>query len=180
MKTYIAFFRGINVGGHNILPMKELVALLEKLGSHNVKTYIQSGNAVFRHEVGNTSKLSDRIRAAIKESYGFEPQIFLLDLVEMEQAMASNPFPEAESEPKTLHLYFLASIPENPDLKALDSLKRDDERYSLNDMVFYLHAPHGIGRSKVAGQAEKLLGVAATARNWRTVYKIMAMAEQDG
>ena len=178
MKTYIALFRGINVGGNNILPMKELAALLENLGSHNVKTYIQSGNAVFRHKVENAAQLSSRISAAIKESHGFEPRVLLLDLVEMEKAIASNPFPEAESEPKSLHLYFLASRPENPDLKTLESIKQDNEQFKLIDKVFYLHAPDGIGRSKVAERAEKALGVAVTARNWRSVCKIMAMAKQ--
>jgi len=95
----------------------------------------------------------------------------------MEKAMASNPFPAAESEPKTLHLYFLASAPQNPDLKMLDSLKKADEQFKLIDNVFYLHTPDGIGRSKLAERAEKALGVAATARNWRTVSKIMAMAK---
>jgi len=121
--------------------MKDLTALLEKLGASGVKTYIQSGNAVFRHRAGSASELSDRIRTAIKENHGFEPQVFLLDLVEMEEAIASNPFPEAESEPKTLHLYFLAAAPKNPDLKALDSFKQDNEQFKLINNVFYLARP---------------------------------------
>ena len=96
MKTYIALFRGINVGGNNILPMKDLAALLEKLGAQDVKTYIQSGNVVFRYKAKNTPQLSAGIRAAIKESHEFEPMVLLLDLAELEQAIASNPFPEAE------------------------------------------------------------------------------------
>jgi uncharacterized protein (DUF1697 family) len=178
MKTYIALFRGINVGGKNILPMKELAALLEKLGADNVKTYIQSGNAVFRHQAESASQLSSTISAAIKERHGFEPRVLLLGLAEMEKAVASNPFPAAETEPKTLHLYFLASTPQNPDLKMLDSLKKANERFKLIDTVFYLHAPDGIGRSKLAERVEKALGVAATTRNWRTVSKIMAMVQQ--
>jgi len=178
MKTYIALFRGINVGGNNILPMKDLAAILKNLGSQGVKTYIQSGNAVFQHQAEDASRLSVRIRTAISKSHGFEPQILLLDVTEMKQAIAANPFPQAEAEPKSLHLYFLTDPPENPDLKMLDRLKRDDEQYSLNNKVFYLHAPDGIGRSKLAAQVEKALGVAATARNWRTVGKIMALAEQ--
>ena len=177
MKTYIAFFRGINVGGNNVLPMKELVTLLENLGSQSVKTYIQSGNAVFQNEEEDASLLSNRIRAAIKKSHGFEPQVLMLEPEEIERAVGSNPFPEAESEPKTLHVHFLASMPKNPDLGALESIKSDRERFALKDKVFYLHAPDGIGRSKLAAKAEKLLGVSATARNWRTVCKIMAMAK---
>ena len=180
MKTYVALFRGINVGGNNVLPMKNLVALLENIGSKNVKTYIQSGNAVFEHEEENSSLLSRRIRAMIKESHGFEPQLLLLKLEDIERAVGSNPFPEAESEPKTLHLYFLASVPNNPELGVLESIKSDGERFALKDGVFYLHAPEGIGRSKLAANTEKALGVAATGRNWRSVCKVMAMAKEGG
>ena len=180
MKTYVALFRGINVGGNNVLPMKDLVALLENIGSQNVTIYIQSGNAVLQNREEDASLLSSKIRAAIKKSHGFEPQVLLLEPKEIERAVESNPFPEAESEPKTLHVHFLASRPKNPDLGALDSIKSDRERFALRDRFFYLHAPDGIGRSKLAANAEKLLGVALTGRNWRTVRKVMTMAKQYG
>ena len=80
MKTYIALFRGINVGGNNSLPMKELRALLEKLDAENVKTYIQSGNMVFQHATEDVDQLAERISAAIKESHGFAPRVLLLDV----------------------------------------------------------------------------------------------------
>ena len=102
MKTYIALFRGMNVGGNNVLPMKELVTVLENIGLQNVKTYIQSGNAVFQSEETNASLLSSTISAAIKESHDFEPQVLLLRLDKLERAVGSNPFPEAESERKSL------------------------------------------------------------------------------
>ena len=178
MKTYIALLRGINVGGKSILPMKELVSLLEDLGAQNVKTYIQSGNAVFQSEETNASLLSSEISAAIKKRHGLEPRVLLLESGEMEKVIESNPFREAESEPKTLHVFFLASVPKDPDLDALESFKSDDERFALTGGALYLHAPDGIGRSKLAANAEKLLGVPVTARNWRTVCKVMAMAEQ--
>ena len=87
MKTYIALFRGINVGGTNVLPMKDLVTLLENIGSLNVRTYIQSGNAVFQNEEEKASLLSSKIRAAIEESHGFEPQVLLLTPEEMVRAI---------------------------------------------------------------------------------------------
>jgi len=180
MTTYIALFRGINVGGKNKLPMKDLVATLENLGCQDVATYIQSGNAVFQSEEQDASLFSETIEAAIKERHGFEPRVLLLASEEMERAMRSNPFPEAESEPKTLHLYFLAAPPEGPDLDALEGIKGDRERFVLGDGVFYLHAPNGIGRSKLAANIEKHLSVPVTARNWRTVHKVMEMAQQHG
>jgi uncharacterized protein (DUF1697 family) len=71
MRTWVALFRGINVGGKNVLPMKNLVATLENIGAREVETYIQSGNAVFRSEETDASLLSGRIRAAIEEGHGF-------------------------------------------------------------------------------------------------------------
>lgn len=180
MKTYIALFRGINVGGNNPLPMKDLVVALENLECQEVATYIQSGNAVFRSEEADGSLLSDGIMATIGERHGFEPRVLVLSSEELEKAVRSNPFPEAESEPKTLHAYFLASPPERPDLDALEGMKGDRERFVLSESVFYLHAPDGIGRSRLAANAEKLLGVPTTARNWRTIRKVMDMADQRG
>jgi uncharacterized protein (DUF1697 family) len=157
--------------------MKDLVALIENIGSRNVKTYIQSGNVVFQHKEEDASLLSEKIGAAIKKSHGFEPQVLVLGPEDIERAVASNPFPEAESEPKTLHVLFLASMPRSPDLGALESIRGDRERFALKDGFFYLHAPEGIGRSKLAANTERLLGVSATGRNWRTIRKIMAMAK---
>ena len=178
MKTYIALFRGINVGGKHALPMKELVVLLESLGCRNIKTYIQSGNVVLQSNGKNALQLSSKITAEIKKRRGFEPYVLLLRLEELEKAIASNPFPEAESEPTALHVGFLAFAPATPDLAALQSLKKESERFHLDDNLFYLHAPEGVGRSKLAANAERVLGVAMTDRNWRTVCKIRDMAKE--
>jgi uncharacterized protein (DUF1697 family) len=177
MKPYIALFRGINVGGRNKLPMRELKEVLNGLGLRNIQTYIQSGNVVFQGGKRNLSELASEISAAIRKSHGFTPSVILLELGAFEKAIASNPYPEAEAEPKTLHLYFLDSLPEDPDLEGLEGLRRENERFALMGKVFYLHAPDGIGRSKLAARVEKSLGVPATARNWRSVCKIMEMAE---
>lgn len=176
MKTYIALFRGINVGGKNSLPMKELVHIMEAIGLHKIKTYIQSGNAVFQSNEKNLSLFSNRLSAAIRESHGFEPYVLILGLDVIEKAMADNPFPEAQADPGSLHLGFLASVPNNPDLQKLISLRTATERFHLGERVFYLHAPDGVGRSKLAANTEKLLGVTMTDRNWKTVCKLKELA----
>ncbi len=178
MNTHIALFRGINVGGRNRLPMRELVEVLHSLDLQNVTTTIQSGNVVFESEETNGLELADRISAAVNQSHGFSPQVLLLEVDELAEAIAANPFPEAEAQPKSLHLFFLASVPENAELEKLESIRQDSERFALKGNVFYLHAPDGVGRSKVAARAERALGVAATARNWRSVGRILAMAEE--
>ena len=178
MTRYVALFRGINVGGHNKLPMRELKELLAGLGLQDVATYIQSGNVVFESEEADKAVLSERICTAVSQSHGFAPQVLLLMAEEFTQAAAANPYPEAEEEPKTLHLYFLEGVPPEPDMEKLEALKGDTENFRLIDKVFYLHAPDGIGRSKLAARVEKALGVAVTARNWRSVSKIMEMAKR--
>jgi uncharacterized protein (DUF1697 family) len=178
VETWVALFRGINVGGNNKLPMKELVATLESVGCQDVATYIQSGNAVFRSERTDASMLSDRISAAVKERHGFEPRVLVLGSEALERVFRSNPFHEAESEPKSLHVYFLASSPGRPDLEALEEIRGDREQFVIDGDVLYLYAPDGVGRSRLAANAEKLLGVSATARNWRTVSKLLTMVRQ--
>jgi uncharacterized protein (DUF1697 family) len=176
MTTLIALLRGINVGGNNKLPMKDLAALLTGMGLRDVQTYIQSGNVVFRSDLKNKAALAAKITATIESQHGFAPQILLLEAAELKKAMAGNPYPGAESEPKSLHLFFLDEVPSKPDLKALDAIKADNERYKLAGKVFYLHAPDGVGNSKLAARAENLLGVTASARNWNTVCKLAEMA----
>ena len=175
MKTWIALFRGINVGGHNILPMAELKKILESLNLSNVHTYIQSGNVVFDSEAKVTGSLIKRITLRIEERYGFRPHLLLLSRQELKTAIDSNPFPGAVSYPKTLHFGFLATPATNPNLKALGGAKSPTEEFELVDRVFYLHAPDGVGRSKLAANLEKYLGVVVTARNYRTVEKIFSM-----
>ena len=175
METIIALLRGINVGGHNKLPMRELKTTLATIGLTNVQTYIQSGNVIFQTDRTDLRTLAAEIGAAIDESHGFVPRILLLTLAELQTAVSRNPFPATDDQHKTLHFYFLESAPPNPDLVGLEAIKTGSEQFALIDTVFYLHAPEGIGRSKLAAKAEKALGGAATARNWRTVSKLVEM-----
>ncbi len=180
MTTWIALFRGINVGGRNILPMAKLKADLESLALENVRTYIQSGNAVFDSTARAVAPLTKKISGRIEEQHGFRPRLLLLSRKDLLDAIASNPFPQATSRPNTLHFLFLAEPPADPDSKALAAAKSPTESYELTGRVFYLHAPDGIGRSKLAGNAEKYLGVVATGRNYRTVNKLLEISEQVG
>ncbi len=153
--------------------------MLTSLGLSNIKTYIQSGNVVFHDGYVRTADLtllSQKIGAAIAKSHGFTPQVLVLTRPELAAAAASNPFPEAEREPKTLLLFFLASKPEHPDIDLLERLQTAEERFRLTEAVFYLHAPAGIGRSKLAAKVEKALGVPLTARNWQTVSKLLSLS----
>lgn len=176
METYIALFRGINVGGHGRLPMKDLAATLTTLGCSEVRTYIQSGNAVFKCKPSKAKKLASSIPPSISATHGFTPHVIILNKEHFAKAVSENPFPKAEAEPKSLHLFFLDSIPKQPNWDRIMMLKAEDENFRLIDRRFYLHAPNGIGRSKLAAGVEKAMGVPTTARNWRTVLAIAELA----
>ena len=178
---WIALLRGVNVGGRRSLPMAELRELFADAGCEEVRTYIQSGNVVFAAGEKDRGKLADRLAGAVEGAKGFRPAVMLLTLGELEAAIEGNPFPEAAAEPRSLHLWFLGADPSGADVDALEALRSPTERFELHGRVFYLHAPDGIGRSKLAERVERALGVEATARNWRTVETLHDLAaEADG
>jgi len=177
MSDYVALFRGINVGGKHILPMQDLRDILASAGCENVRTYIQSGNAVFTASA-TAASLSKNISTAIDDGFGFAPQVLLLTTDRFKTIAASNPFPEGESTPKFLHVWFLTEAPTDPDLVALKNLQSDSEQFVLHDSAFFMLAPDGIGRSKLAAKVDRYLGVATTARNWRTVSKLLDMISE--
>ncbi|TWU46902.1 DUF1697 domain-containing protein [Rubripirellula reticaptiva] len=179
MQTWIALFRGINVGGNNALPMASLKRILESLKCVSVRTYIQSGNVVFQSSQTNTAAFVKKIRAAVGAEHGFEPHVLVLSRADLQAADAANPFADAIAEPKTLHFFFLQSLAASRNTVLLDQTKTNSEAYAFTDRVFYLHTPDGFGQSKLAKKAEKILGVTATARNYRTVEKLLAMADAD-
>jgi uncharacterized protein (DUF1697 family) len=173
---FIALIRGINLVGRNKLPMASLRSLLEQDGCVDVRTYIQSGNAIFRTRLSDPARVAKRLSAAIAKCHGFEPRTLVLTIDELDKAAAGNPFPQADADPRSVHVFFLAETPAQPDLKKLDAVKTASERYALKGRAFYLHTPDGFGTSKLAERVEKALGVAATARNWRTVTTLIEMA----
>lgn len=176
MATAIAFIRGINVGGKVKLPMKDLVEALEGIGIRGAVTYLQSGNVAFRCAKVQSAELARRISSAVMSHSNIHPEVVVASIQEVEHAVAFNPYPDAKLDHKSLHLWFLAEAPESPDLDALEKLKSGTEQFTLHRKIFYLHAPYGIGQSQLASNVEKHLGVIATARNWRTVTKILQMA----
>jgi uncharacterized protein (DUF1697 family) len=176
MTVYVALLRGINVGGKNSLPMQDLRNILTALNCENINTYIQSGNAVFSSGVDPKS-LSSRITVAIERSFGFAPSVQVLSIGDFRSILGANPFPEAVGEPKSLHIWFLEEVPTEPDLAALDGLKSATESFVLSSTAFFLHAPDGVGRSKLAARVDKHLGVETTARNWRTANAVAKLAE---
>jgi uncharacterized protein (DUF1697 family) len=169
----IVLLRGVNVGGRNKLPMKTFAGALEGLGCENVKTYIQSGNAVVD---GKTSAAD--IGSAIKKAVGFTPQVFVISLAAFKKAAAANPFSkEAEANGKSVHLYLLDAAPNGAAVEALGEIRRPKEDFAIVGKALYLHTPDGLAGSKIGERIDRVLGVTTTARNWNTVIALMALAE---
>lgn len=171
MQRQILLLRGINVGGNKKLPMKDLTAILEALGAANVQTYIQSGNAILSGDLTDT-QISD----AIELTRGFRPRTMLLNADTFRLIAQANPYPEATSEGKVLHVWFLTA-PAHFDDKTARRLATETERFHVTERAIYLHAPDGIGRSKLAAKLEKIAGVPTTARNWNTIAKLSEMLD---
>lgn len=176
MATWIALLRGINVGGKHKLPMAQLRAQLERADFSAVRTYIQSGNVVFECARGTADSIATRLRSLVEARFGFEPKIIVLSARELAQAAAANPFPVADAAPQSLHLFFLAAAPHAADVEALHALKAGTEDFALRGKVLYLLTPDGFGVSMLAERLERQLRVDATARNWRTVGKLLELA----
>ncbi len=176
MQSLIVLLRGVNVGGAGTgLPMEGFRAALSDLGCAEVRTYIQSGNAVVRSG-RDPAALADRVRSAIRLPNGTQPMTLVLTLSEIELALAENPFPLASGHPKTLHLMFL-SPGAVPDLAALTALATPREGVALRGRCLYLLTPDGAGTSRLANRAPQHLGGGTgTARNLSTVAALAAMA----
>jgi uncharacterized protein (DUF1697 family) len=167
--TYIVLLRGINVGGKNLVPMKELVAVLEKHNYQNIRTYIQSGNIVLQSQ-----RQPDDIASIVQERFGFEPVVYVLEESELDAAVANNPY--RSSKGKDIHFYFCNDKPKIDTLK-VQRYKSESEKFHIDGKVFYLYAPDGIGRSKLVANLEPSLGVTATGRNLNTIQKLQHMAQ---
>ncbi len=180
MQTWVALLRGVNVGGNNKLPMRQLAAALEAAEFREVRTYIQSGNIVFRAASRTQAPLASRIASVLQSEFAIAAPVLVLSLAELRAAANGIPFPEVGSEADggRLHLHFLAREPARVDRERLESLRSGAERWALQGRIFYLHTPDGAGKSKLMAQAEKALGVPATARNWRTVCALLELAAQ--
>ncbi len=174
MPVYVALLRAVNVGGTGTLPMAELKAICEDLGFADVKTYIQSGNVLFRSELAET-KVQRKLEAALAERMGKTPGVLLRSRRELEAVAAKAPFPDAK--PNFLLITFL---PEPPAADALDKLVAPNgEEVKIDGREIYIHYPNGSGRSKLKLPALK----PGTARNLNTVRKLaelVAALEDDG
>ena len=175
-ERFVALMRGINVGGKNKLLMKDLVELFEEAGCREVRTYIQSGNVVFEGDSG----LADRVRAevprAIADGFGYSVPVVLRTTQELRDAVARNPFVNEAADPKHLSVGFLAEEPSAEAVASLDPGRSTVDSFAVVGKEVFLHVPGGMARTKLTTDYfDRRLGTIMTARNWRTVNKLLEM-----
>jgi len=179
-ERWIVLLRGLNVGRANRVSMAELRDAFAEAGLPGARTYLQSGNAVVNAPNGTSAdEAAAPIAAAVAARAGVRVSVHVLDSGALQRAIDGNPFPEAEARPTGLHLFFLAASPRADATRRLAEVASPTEAFAVRGELLYLHAPDGIGRSRLAASVERLLGVTATARNWRTVTRLSTLAAED-
>src|SRR5215472_893569 len=172
MTEYIAMLRRVNVGGRT-LKMEQLRTWLGSLGLANVRTYVQSGNAVFAAK-GEGGVLARKIEAAMARELSQHVPVILKTSAELGAVIKANPFSkEGGIDPSKLHVTFLSSSPTKEGLSRLAAIDAGPDRWRAHGTEIYLHCPKGYGRTKLAnGAIERALATTATTRNWNSVNKL--------
>jgi len=178
MKTYISILRGINVSGQKLIKMDVLRKMVENLGFEKVKTYVQSGNVVFKAEETSFKEMEEKISAQIEKDFGFQVPVIVLDAEKLKQIIESNPFlKDTEKEVNFMHVTFLSNKPNEFDKKSIEDKKQEKEEIRFTDHAVYLYCPNGYGKTKITNNfIETKLKVLATTRNWKTTNELLRIA----
>lgn len=174
MKTYIALIRGINVSGHKKILMADLRQLFENLGFQEVQTYIQSGNVVF-HSFAKAMDCEALIFEAIKTQYGWEVPVLVKTAPEIKSILDNCPFSEEIKEKS--YFVLLQSIPSSENVSITNSISYPNEEFVITKSCVYLYSELGAAKAKLSTNFfERKLKVNATARNYRTMNKLLEIA----
>lgn len=172
----IALLCGINVGGNKKVPMAELRDLATGLGYRHVETYIQSGNLLFATDFG-TAAVEVALEQAIEQRFGFSVEVIVRTAEQWRRYAAGSPFPDAEAARPNLLLLAASKRPLKPGAaEALRAAATSGERIEATTDAIWIDFPAGIGSSKLTPVVlDRAAGSTVTARNWRTVQRIVEM-----
>jgi uncharacterized protein (DUF1697 family) len=176
--THVALLRGINVGGKNKLPMSVLAEIFVTAGCGDVKTFIQSGNVLFRTTAKLSSGVAAKVTAGITERFGYQIPVILRTLDQLRETTMNNPFLKAGAELDALYVVFLAAQPAAASIAALDPNRSPGDTFQVRGQEIYLHLPNGVANSKLTNAYfDSKLKTVSTGRNWRTVTKLLDLME---
>ena len=167
MPTFIALLRAVNVGGTGKLPMKDLAEMCTDLGFGDVRTYIQSGNVLFKCNLTEKSVRS-RLEKVLTEKLGKSADVFVRTAAEMKAVLKANPFPDVE--PAKVAVYFQSEAVAKESLDQV--VAPDGEEVRPGKREIYIYFPIGMGRSKLKLPRARI----GTLRNINTVGKLVALA----
>jgi uncharacterized protein (DUF1697 family) len=175
---YVALLRGINLGGKNKLAMPAFSQMFAAAGCGMVKTYIQSGNVLFRATPKIAARLPVLIPAEIERAFGLRVPLLLRNAEQLQQVVQGNPFLKAGAPEDTLHVLFLAGAPAASDLARLDQERSPPDEFTVAGQEIYLRLPNGAGRTKLTNAYfDSKLATMSTGRNWRTVTTLLALLQ---
>ncbi len=177
MARFVALLRGVNVGTGNRVPMAELKRLLEGLGHADVRTLLNSGNAVFSAARGTGAAHATKIRAGLVEALGVDVPVIVKSAAEWSAIRKGNTLAAVTDDPSRLLVAFTADEPALAGLAAVAPLVKAPERWRLGEYAAYLWCPNGISKCDAAAALLGRLGRAATTRNWATVQKLAALLD---
>lgn len=173
---YIAFLRGINVGGKNKVKMETLREVCAALGFENVKTYINSGNVIFETKKTDDLKLAEKLGEAIEKEFSLKIKVIVRLISEIEEIVKNNPFAGQFENDKDLHVFFLDEEMSKDKAELLLSHNNENEQYFVrNREIFCLLKVSVLDSLMGKDYIAKKLKISSTARNWRTVNKILEL-----
>jgi uncharacterized protein (DUF1697 family) len=177
MYNYIAFLRGINVSGKHLIKMAELKLLFDNLGFKEAKTYIQSGNIIFKSEIDETKMIEKKIYEKIEKEFGFQVPVFVKSAGALRKVVENNPFIETNGQDiNKLYVIFLNQTPNVANIARLNDFKNSEDKFKLTDDIVYLCCENGYGKTKLNNTFfENKLKVSATTRNWKTLEKMLKL-----
>jgi len=177
--THVALLRGINVGGRNKLPMKQLVGIFERAGARDVRTYIQSGNVVYAASAAVAKGIADAVQRGIDSELKLDVPVVTRTAKQLARVVANNPYIAEGADEARLHVAFLARKPTDKRIAALDPQRSPPDSFRAVGAELYLHCPGGMARTKLTNAyLDRQLDTVSTMRNWKTVTKLLSMCEQ--
>ena len=179
MAKYISILRGINVSGKKKIKMAELREHYGSLGFKDVASYIQSGNLFFSSGINDIPELIKMIESMILEKYQFEVPVIIRTVENLAEVIDANPHAHVPEEKFNVYIVtFLADEPTAEACAQIPAIGPADEETVIIGKEVYTYYPNGSGRSKMTtNYFEKKLGVTATARNWKSVHKLLELAQ---
>ena len=173
MTQYIGIIRGINVGGHNKVNMKELRDVMTKHKYQDVRTYIQSGNIVFRSGLTSVGAIEKSLSNLLKSTFEVNVPVLVRDEKEWKRTIKRNPFLERTEDFTKLLVTFLSEKPSPELVKATSLINFPHDVFTIDGKDIYLYCMDGYGKCDVPNNFfEKQLKVKGTTRNWKTVLEL--------